>query len=183
LAFDLRRSDLPLQVAFPLLLANLTAWLAPSGGSDVPAQVGPGAPVSFSLAPDVQEVRLTRPDGGQSVLEATGGQVVVPETDRTGIYVVRWGENGQAAFAVNLFATGESDLAPAGGLVLAGGAGEPNVGQAQDTERGARREWWRPLAWVALLALCVEWLVYYRATLARLWGKVRAVVSAALPRG
>jgi Ca-activated chloride channel family protein len=31
LAFDLRRSDLPLQVAFPLLLANLAAWLAPTG--------------------------------------------------------------------------------------------------------------------------------------------------------
>ena len=36
--------DLALQVAFPLLLANLTGWLAPSGGSDLPEQVAPGAP-------------------------------------------------------------------------------------------------------------------------------------------
>jgi hypothetical protein len=39
LTFDLRRSDLPLQVAFPLLLANLTDWLAPGGGTDLPTQV------------------------------------------------------------------------------------------------------------------------------------------------
>ncbi|MGD8626667.1 MAG: VWA domain-containing protein, partial [Anaerolineae bacterium] len=31
LAFDLHRSDLPLQVAFPLLLSNLLDWLAPGG--------------------------------------------------------------------------------------------------------------------------------------------------------
>jgi hypothetical protein len=42
LAFDLRHSDLPLQVAFPLLWANLIDWLAPGAGSAVPAQALPG---------------------------------------------------------------------------------------------------------------------------------------------
>jgi len=63
LAFDLHRSDLPLQVAFPLLLANLTGWLAPGGGVELPAQVAPGAAVALSLPPEVESAVLTRPDG------------------------------------------------------------------------------------------------------------------------
>ena len=47
LAFEPRRSDLPLQVAFPILLANLTGELL--GGSDGarPRRVEPGTPVEL----------------------------------------------------------------------------------------------------------------------------------------
>jgi hypothetical protein len=175
LAFDLRRSDLALQVAFPLLLANLTSWLAPAGGSDLPAQVPPGAAVSFSIPPDVQEVRGLGPGSGPVSVAVGVGQATVTETDRLGIYALQWGESGQAAFAVNLFAPSESDLKPAGSLILAAGEGGAEAGP--DAARNARREWWRPLAWIALIVLLIEWLVYYRATVARLWARVRRVFS------
>ena len=46
LAFEPRRSDLPLQVAFPILLANLTGELL--GSSTAPTQaVDPGTPSSW----------------------------------------------------------------------------------------------------------------------------------------
>jgi len=77
LAFDLRRSDLPLQVAFPLLVANLTSWLAPDGGSDLPSKVSPGAPVSWSVPPEIASVRVTRPDGSIVELEPEGGRGLV----------------------------------------------------------------------------------------------------------
>jgi hypothetical protein len=171
LAFDLRRSDLALQVAFPLLLANLTGWLAPSGGSDLPAFVLPGTAVSFSVPPEIQEVRVVRPDFSQTAVEVSEGRATVSETDLYGAYQVRWGEGGRAAFAVNLFSPLESDLKPRGSLSLAGNEAGGGDGAP---ERGARREWWRPLAWLALAVLVAEWLVYHRATVARLWGKVRA---------
>jgi hypothetical protein len=175
LSFDLRRSDLPLQVAFPLLLANLTAWLAPSAGSDLPDQVTPGTVVSFSLPPGVDAVLVTRPDGSQARLPVTGGQAVVVDTGQLGVYHVEWGEEGEAYFAVNLFMPLESDVLPADNLPAGaegGGrsSGEPSAGQP---ERAARREWWRPLALVALALLVAEWAVYHRATVARLWAGLK----------
>jgi hypothetical protein len=177
LAFDLRRSDLPLQVAFPLLLANLTAWLAPLGSSDLPAQVTPGTAVSLAVPPDVQEVWITRPDGSQARLEPERSRATYGDTAQLGIYKVEW-EGGEAHFAVNLFLPGESDLLPAGSLPLtetAEGTGEAS----EEPDRMARREWWRALALAALILLLIEWLVYHRATVARLWS---GAISALRPK-
>jgi hypothetical protein len=173
LAFDLRRSDLPLQVAFPLLLANLTAWLAPTGGSQLPSMVSLGSTVSLALAPEAEpgSVRVTRPDGSLARVEVEGGQTMVADTQQLGLYEVRWGEGEVAHFAVNLFSPQESDIRPADHLQLAGtgasGAAETVPG------RSARRERWRVFASLALFLLVVEWLVYHRATIARLWNGVK----------
>lgn len=164
LTFDLHKSDLPLQVAFPILLANLTGWLAPGSGSDLPTQIAPGAAAAFSLPPDVETITLTRPDGSTARLEPEGGRLVFADTAQLGVYRLAWGDGEGVSFAVNLSAPQESDIQPAETLPLAGieGAGEgERPGQA-------RREWWRHLAWIALALLAVEWLVYQRAALTRL---------------
>lgn len=44
LAFDLMRSDLPLRVAFPVLINNLLRWLHPEGDGMVAGQVQAGTP-------------------------------------------------------------------------------------------------------------------------------------------
>jgi hypothetical protein len=162
LAFDLRRSDLPLQVAFPLLLANLTGWLVPGIGGDVPSQVAPGAAVSLALPPDVEAVTMTRPDGSTARLAVAQGQALVADTEQLGVYQLSWDDN-QAQFAVNLFSPQESDVRPAETLPVSGMA----EGQEIDAVQQARREWWRPLAYVALVLLFVEWLYYQRSALAR----------------
>lgn len=173
LAFDLHRSDLPLQVAFPLLLANLIGWLAPGSSSDLPTQVAPGAAVSLALPPDVASVTVTRPDGTAARLAPEGGWVAFADTAQLGVYRMAWGEDTSARFAVNLFSPAESDVRPAESLPLAG-VGDTDQGQRPQQ---ARREWWRPLAWVALVLLMVEWLVYHRATLARLQPGIKRVAS------
>ena len=62
LAFEPRRSDLPLQVAFPILLANLTGELL--GGSAAPTEaVQPGTPVSLSIPDGATGLAVTKPDG------------------------------------------------------------------------------------------------------------------------
>jgi Mg-chelatase subunit ChlD len=164
MAFDLHRSDLPLQVAFPLLLANLTGWLAPGSGSDIAMQVAPAAAVAFSLPPEAGWATVTRPDGSTVRLMPENGQVAFADTTQLGVYRVAWSEAGEAGFAVNLFAPQESDLRPAETLPVAG------LGEAGDSEQSqpAHREWWQPLAWLALVLLVAEWLVYNRAALARL---------------
>lgn len=89
LAFEPRRSDLPLQVAFPILIANLTGELM--GGSAAPADaVKPGDPVSLPVPDGATGLRIERPDG--AVVEiapgTTGGSsVTFTQTDLLGVYV------------------------------------------------------------------------------------------------
>jgi Ca-activated chloride channel homolog len=90
LAFEPRRSDLPLQVAFPVLLANLTGELL--GGSQAPIDaVQPGAPVSLALPAGATGLSVTRPDGTVSELlpqSAESHAVSFSGTDLPGIYTV-----------------------------------------------------------------------------------------------
>ena len=69
LAFEPRHSDLPLQVAFPVLLANLAGELM--GGSDTPLDaVAPGSPVTLPVPEGALGVRVERPDGSVDELVA-----------------------------------------------------------------------------------------------------------------
>lgn len=90
LAFDPRRSDLPLQVAFPVLLANLAGELM--GGSETPADaVAPGSPVTLAIPDGARGVRVERPDGTVDELVAPTGDarsVTFARTDLLGIYSV-----------------------------------------------------------------------------------------------
>jgi Ca-activated chloride channel homolog len=169
LTFDVRRSDLPLQVAFPLLTANLTGWLAPGRSGGLPEQITPGAPVSLAMPPEVASVSVTRPDGSRSQSAVKEGRMVYVQTGQLGVYQVQWGEEGQIRFAVNLFSPQESEVKPAGSLPVLEAAG---TGQ-EDRPLQGRRELWRPLAFAALVLLMVEWLVYQRAVVSRLWNKLR----------
>jgi Ca-activated chloride channel family protein len=170
LAFDLHDSDLPLQVAFPLLISNLVSWLAPGQGGNLPDQVLPGDAVSLNLPLEVETASVVRPDGSSARYQADAGRLVFPDTGQLGVYRVRWGESGETRFAVNLFSPRESRIGPAASLpLLEAGAGAEDATQGQ-----ARREWWRPLAFAALGLLTVEWIVYQRATLVYLTAKARA---------
>ena len=62
LAFDLRKSDLPLEVAWPILAANLTGELLGTA-SAMRESIRPGSPVELALPPDATGMRITRPDG------------------------------------------------------------------------------------------------------------------------
>lgn len=187
LAFDLHHSDLPLNLSFPLLLANLTGWLAPGqdcalpasglpgeeetlinapciGGSELPAQILPGEAVSFTPPLEAGEITLTRPDGWRARVALEGGQVVLGDLQQLGIYHLDWGTGARVSFAANLFLPGESDIQPRDNLPLTGDEGSAGGPSPQQ----ARQEWWRALAFLALAFLLAEWLVYQRTTLARL---------------
>jgi hypothetical protein len=88
LAFLPRNSDLPLQVAFPVLMANLTGELL--GGSAAPTTaIAPGDPVTLPLPAGATSLVVTRPDGSTVELApATAGlaSVVFSQTDLLGVY-------------------------------------------------------------------------------------------------
>ncbi|MGH2475775.1 MAG: vWA domain-containing protein, partial [Candidatus Limnocylindrales bacterium] len=91
LAFEPRRSDLPLQVAFPILLANLTGELL--GSSTAPTEaVEPGTPVELHVPTGAVGLTVTRPDGlvTELVPGTSGAAVAVTyaATDLPGVYTV-----------------------------------------------------------------------------------------------
>lgn len=90
LAFEPRQSDLPLQVAFPILIANLTGELM--GGSTAPTEaVEPGTPVQLIIPAGASGLTVTAPDG--SVTEfvrasSTDAAVTFAGATQPGIYTV-----------------------------------------------------------------------------------------------
>jgi hypothetical protein len=151
--FDLRRSDLPLQIAFPVLIANAVEWLAPAQGASIPASVRPGEAVAL---PPNSMVQL--PDG--SVV--TVGERGFADTEQPGIYQAL--VSGARApvrsdFAVNFMNRAESNIAPN----LQGLAGRSELAPADGADTAtAQREIWPWLAALALVVLLAEWWVYQR---------------------
>ncbi len=121
LAFEPRRSDLPLQVAFPILLANLTGELL--GGSAAPTEaIEPGTPVNLAIPVGATRLSVTRPDG--SVTELVPGteaatSVGFTATDIPGIYTVTPQRPANPSAAPSAPSSAPSTLAPPGSGALA----------------------------------------------------------------
>jgi hypothetical protein len=177
MTFDLHNSDLPLQIAFPLLLSNLMTFLAPGVGNEA-AQLRPGEPLSVQVDSQISEVRVTRPDGDQwssRTEQLQGDQVIYAETEALGIYAVEEFGNGELLarrrYAANLFAPEESRLLPKDDLRIAQSSG---LQSTLVREREGRQEFWRWVAMAALMVLVAEWLVYQRHGLRYLWAHWRS---------
>ena len=161
LTFDLHHSDLPLKIAFPILIANLTHWLAPTSAIDMPAQLSPGMPALIHPQLGVNEIVITSPSGQRWTFETAGSEPIpFAQTNEPGIYAVEQKgaqETSRTFFAVNLFSELESHIEP---------QDEIDVGQsaiaAQPEGSVGRREWWRWPALAALGLLIVEWVVSFR---------------------
>jgi hypothetical protein len=147
LAFDLRRSDLPLQIAFPILIANSVAWLAPPQGLDIPLSVQPGEVVALPAG-----TQVTLPSGETATLGTQG----FAQTEQPGVYAFEAGQV-QGAFAVNFFNVAESRIAPNPNLTV----GQSSPASATEAQV-AQREFWHILAALALALLVIEWWVYQR---------------------
>lgn len=164
LAFDLSHSDFPLNIAFPITLANTINWLVPPGEGSVAAALRPGETLAFDLPAGVTEAVFSLPDGKRSAVQAVDGRAVFTATNQQGIYEVQWKDELPIPFAVNLFSPLESNVTPSDNLPGV----ETRTSQASSGAEAGQREWWRWFALAALLLLAAEWLVYQRAALRRL---------------
>lgn len=161
LTFALQDSDLPLQIAFPVLIANITNWLTPGRAFDTPSGVRPGEPVAITPGASTTAVLVEKPDGTRWRETVTESAVIFDESEQLGLYRVilrdAGGDRPAGRFAINLFAAQESAIQPAPTLQLGQAtvtaAGEEDVGQ---------RELWPWLAGLAFLILIIEWWVHFR---------------------
>jgi hypothetical protein len=115
MAFEPRRSDLPLQVAFPVLLANLAGELL--GGSETPLDaVAPGSPVTLAIPEGATGVRVERPDGTVDELVAPTTDAVTVTFARTellGVYTVTGIEDPDASPSASATPAASPSASPA----------------------------------------------------------------------
>jgi hypothetical protein len=120
LAFDIDQSNLPVRVAFPILIANIVDDLVDRG---LPSSLAAGDPLVFTVGSTADHVLITGPDGLQHVVApaqtgaAEGQTVTFGDTGQPGTYRIDvvgrdGGLDGQFVMNVNAGHPRESNLVP-----------------------------------------------------------------------
>jgi hypothetical protein len=149
IAFDPIDSDLPVRVAFPLLIHNAVAWLA-NKNSDAQVQIQAGDTLHLENGIHVVHGPLTASGSGQKF--AVDGDF---RPTRSGFYRIENGQE-QKLIAVNTFDPAQSDLRS---------IGLPEPGPATVWPSVVGWLSWPPWIYFGLLALSfsgLEWWMYHR---------------------
>ncbi len=161
LTFDLHASDLPLQIAFPILMANITSWLSPGQAFEDNGLLQSGDPVTLTPSASSTAVLVTKPDGTVWQQEVGEDALVFTETDQPGLYAVALrdaqGTRAAGQFAVNLFAPEESEIQPTSFIQI----GQTTVETSENEDVG-QYELWPWLLATAVIILIIEWWVHFR---------------------
>jgi hypothetical protein len=160
LTFDLRESDLPLQVTFPILFSNLINYLVPPSAFDASHPLQPGESLAIVPPPAAGQVVIASPSGETYPLAVEGGTLKFSHTDTTGYYAVNFLSPDSTSveyFAVNLFEPAESNIRPREAIQI----GRADVAPGTPAQVG-QRELWTWLAALALLVLMIEWQAFHR---------------------
>ena len=151
IGFELARSDLPLKVEFPILLANAVSWLSGRESPTAERSVRAGQPVTIrTQAPSAS---ITTPAGDTREIASRDGSAVFADTLRVGTYAVA----GAPPFAASLVSEAESNITPRDSIITRMGEAK---GQQSDFD--SEREVWRWVAIFALAVLMIEWWAYQR---------------------
>lgn len=156
LGFELKRSDLPLRVAFPVLLINALDWFA-GADTGLVASYATGRPWRVPVPAGASELWVRAPDGTRTRAPVHDGRASYVAA-RAGFYEVEAVGAPNRTVAVNLASAEESNIAPRRELSATGRAlAAPEVGRL-----GVRRELWGYFVVLALLLAFVEWWTYNR---------------------
>lgn len=160
LTFDLHDSDLPLQVAYPILMSNLINYLAPAQAFSASDGLRPGETLTIKPAGGDTAIAIDDPNGVRYAAPATEAGVIFADTYALGVYQVVSNQSLLGSFAVNLFNPAESNIRPAPTIYI--GRSEVN---ASAREAQGQLEIWPWLAGLAFLLLFIEWWVYHRGSM------------------
>jgi hypothetical protein len=160
LTFDVRRSDLPLRVAWPLLLLNaIDGFLEEDAGYLSSHRTG--ETWRIPVPAETVSARVMAPDGDARDVPIVEGRAVVAGL-RAGFHrlVTRTASDSAQTqtLAANLADDAELDITPVPELRV----GATKATKPQPGRPGLRSEPWTWLVLAALALLCVEWFTYHR---------------------
>ena len=153
--FDLFRTDLPLRVAFPLILSNALRWFHPAGLDQSSLQLATGQPILLPAEHGVATATVKTPSGRSVEVAVTRGVVSFADTDQVGVYAIVTSK-GETRVAVNLMSDEESDVTPRP-------LPEPKAAPGSPTASvPVQRELWGVLVLLAIALLVAEGALYWR---------------------
>ncbi len=154
IAFDVRDSDLPLRVAFPMLLFNLIDYFKLDDASYIPNYVT-GESWSIEMPDGVESAQVTNPEGETSTVPIFEGRAVFRGM-YPGFYEIRTDQE-TTPVAGNLADPEESDITP-GSIDL----GRESQQKSAESLFFDRRELWIWAVLATCLLLIAEWWTYNR---------------------
>jgi len=159
LGFDVRESDLPLRIAWPLFLLNTINDFVEEDTSYI-SSFRTGSVWQIPAPSAAESGTLELPDGTKRTLAIKDGRAVYLG-QQAGFYKLSVGPAGSeevSTFAANLSDVQESTIAPVPELKV----DERLAGSVSGFTIGVRREIWVYLLAGVLLITAVEWLTYHR---------------------
>ena len=162
LGFDVRQSDFPLRIAWPVFLLNTINWFVEEDGDylssfktgevwHVPAPLGAASEVAL-VDPQQKEHRVPVEDGRAVFFGTRAGFYRLKKPQKAGE------SGGDVLFAANLVDPVESAIAPKTELVVDGKKG----GEVAGFQVGVRRELWIYLLLAVAAISAIEWATYHR---------------------
>ncbi len=155
LGFDVRDSDLPLRVAWPLLLLNSINDFTDEDATYL-SSFRTGEVWRVPVGGQATTASLKRPDGAVEQVPVHEGRAVYLGS-HAGFYELTT-PDGTTSFAANLLDEAESTIAPAEKLDVDG----HEAGAVAGFHVGVRREIWIYLLLAAVLLTVLEWGTYHR---------------------
>jgi hypothetical protein len=153
--FDVRESDLPLRVAWPVLLLNAVDFFVAEQNGFV-SSYATGDSWHIPAPAGLNRATIVQPDGSEREVPIVEGRAIFAGL-RTGFYTLRTPQ-GDETFAANMGAGRESEIEPAEELSVGATVAEsPSRGKV-----GLRREIWLYLVLMVLAVLIIEWFTYHR---------------------
>ncbi len=154
IAFDIRNSDLPLRVAFPVLMINLVDYFQ-LDDSDLIQNFSTGETWSVKVSEQEGEATVTEPDGHTRKVPIYNNRALV-YGNQVGFYEVKTASD-QQLIAANLSDPEESKIAPSE-IAL------PDKSVVQDSSSlfFDRKELWIWALLAVLGMLLLEWVTYNR---------------------
>jgi Ca-activated chloride channel family protein len=158
LGFDIRESDFPLRIAWPLFLLNTINDFVEEDTSYI-SSFRTGQVWSIPAASSAEEATLELPDGTKRTVPIKDGRAVFLGQN-AGFYKLSTGAGPDETtmFAANLSDVAESTIVPMKELKV---DGKP-AGEVGEFKIGVRREIWVYLLAAVLLVTALEWLTYHR---------------------
>jgi len=183
MGFDSRDSDLPLRVAWPLLLLNSINWFTDEDAQYI-SSFRTGDVWRVPVVSQSGQARLKAPDGAELLVPVHEGRAVYLG-ERAGFYELVGAEGAdpsaalpsdpststgggtasagvpqatKSAFAANLLDADESAVEPAKELVIDG----KKAGTLSGFQIGVRREIWIYLLLAAIALTAIEWITYHK---------------------
>ena len=158
LGFDVRESDFPMRIAWPMFLLNTINDFVEEDTSYISSfKTGTVWNIPASSAADSATLEL--PNGEKRTVPIKDGRAVFLG-QLAGFYKISTGTAAEetAMFAANLSDPKESSIAPVKELVIDG----KSAGEVGEFKIGVRREMWIYLLAAVLLVTTLEWLTYHR---------------------